>query len=143
MSISIPQINAVVEQGRVLAEAVMNCDIKFFERGNPTPVLTCPGRVKKPRPAVFDAIDPTEWNTKRRLIIQIPRDVNLTASDGVVEKGWVVQISGADDPTVNNINFTVESALNGGYAYARNIAVVSDVIATPRVVEPAPPEPTP
>lgn len=136
MSISIDQINAVVEQGRALAEGVMNCQIKFFQRGVTMPVLVCPGRVKKPRPAVFDATDPTEWNTKRRLIVQIPRDVDLSASNGVVEKGWIVQISGADDPTVNNVNFTVESQIGGGYAYARNVAVVSDVIATPRVVEP-------
>lgn len=138
MSISIPQIQAVVEQGRVLAEGVMNCEAKFFVRGNSTPVLETPCRVKKPRPSAFEATDPTEWNTKRRLIVQIPRDVDLSAHDGVIEKGWIVQVSGANDPTINNVNFVVESALASGYAYARNVNVVSDVIATPRVTEPAP-----
>lgn len=138
MSISIPMIQAVVEQGRALAELVMNCEAKFYVRGNATPVLTTPCRVKKPRPSAFEAMDPTEWNTKRRLILQIARDVDLSASDGVIEKGWIVQISGANDETINNVNFTVESALGSGYAYARNINLVSDVIATPRVVEPAP-----
>lgn len=133
MSISIPQIQAVVEQGRALAEGVMNCEVSFYVRGNPTPVLVCPGRVKKARPAVFEASDPTEWATKRRMVIQIPRDVDLSDYDGVVQKGWVVQVSGGNDPTINNVNFTVESQIDSGYAYARNVAVVTEVTATPRV----------
>lgn len=138
MSISIPMIQSVVEQGRVLAEGVMNCEARFYVRGNPTPVLVCPARVKKARPAVFEASDQTEWNTKRRLVIQIPRDVDLSAYDGVVEKGWIVQVTGGNDPTVNNVNFVVESQIDSGYAYARNVAVVTDVEATPRVVTPPP-----
>lgn len=133
MSISIPQIQSVVEQGRVLAEGVMNCEVKFYERGNVTPVLTTKCRVKKPRSAVFEATDPTEWNTKRRLIIQIPRDVDLSAHDGVVKKGWIAQVSGANDPTINGVNFTVESSMGSGYAYARNVNVVSDGIPTDRI----------
>lgn len=138
MSISIPMIQSVVEQGRVLAEQVMNCEVRFYERGNPTPVLTTKGRVKKARPSAFDASTPTEWSTKRRLVIQVPRDVDLTASNGIIEKGWIVQVSGGNDPTLNNVNFTVESQIDSGYAYARNVAVVTEVEATPRVTPPTP-----
>lgn len=138
MSLSIPMIQGVVEQGRVLAESVMNCEIRIYERGNATPILVTKGRVKKPRPAVFDAMDTTEWQTKRRTVIQIPRDVDLTAYNGVIQKGWIIQVAGGNDPTVNNINYVVESQVDSGYAYARNIAVSTDATQTPRVAPPTP-----
>lgn len=138
MSLSIPMIQGVVEQGRALAESVMNCEIRIYERGNTTPILITKGRVKKPRPGVFDAMDTTEWQTKRRTVIQIPRDVDLSAHNGVIQKGWIIQVSGGNDPTVNNINYVVDSQVDSGYAYARNIAVSTEATATPRIQTPAP-----
>lgn len=132
MSISIPQIQAAVEQGRLIAEGVMNCEAKFYDRHSAsknTPVFTTKCRVKKPKPSAFDAGNPTEWGTKRVLVLQIPR----TATSGVIKQGLIVQVSGSNDDAINGVTFVVQNQLESGYAYARNVVVETDVKATPRV----------
>lgn len=123
-------IRDAVAQGAALAREFMACEAKFYVAGNTTPVMTTPCRVKNPRPSSFDAGNQTEWATKRSMIIQIP----VTALAGVVKKGLIVQVTGADDPTVNNVNFVVQSAMGASFAAVRDVACISEVVETPRIV---------
>lgn len=129
MADNIAAVRAALAQAAVLAEEFMVCEASFYELGNTTPVFVTPCRVKKPRPSAFDAGNVTQWSTKRSLIIQIP----LTAASGIVDKGLIVQVSGADDPSINMINFVVQSSLSGSFAAVRNVSVTTEVNETPRV----------
>lgn len=123
-------VRAAVETAKPLAEAFQTGTVKFYEDGNTTPLLTTTCRVKKPRPSAFDASNQTAWGTKRALVIKIPLD----ATTGIVRKGLIAQVSTLDgDPTINHINFIVQSALDSQFAAERNIAVSTEVNETPRI----------
>lgn len=113
------------------AETQMNITAKFYDTAG-TLKVTTKGRWQHKR-SPLDASSATSWSTKRAGHIQIP----LTASTGLVKKGWVVQISAGTeplrDPTLGLISFTVQSAVNSSHAALRTIEVVSEVAATPRV----------
>lgn len=123
-------IRAAVAEAKELAEAFQTGTAKFYEKGNSTPVLTCTVRVKKPRPSAFDAGNQTEWATKRNLVLRVPMD----ATTGVIRKGLIVQVYTPDgDPTINQINFTVLSALKSSFAAEREVTVTTEVDARPRI----------
>lgn len=123
-------VRAAVEQAKPLAEAFQTGEAKFYEDGNTTPVLTCSVRVKKPRPSAFDAGNETEWATKRNLVLRVP----MNATTGIIRKGLIVQISTPDgDPTINHINFVVQSALRSSFAAEREVAVTTEVEERPRI----------
>lgn len=119
------------------AETQMNIIAKFYDTAG-TLKVTTKGRWQQKR-SPLDASSATSWSTKRAGHIQVP----LTASTGLIPKGWITQISaGVDDkgvviplrdPTLGLISFTVQSAVNSSHAPLRTIEVVSEVAATPRV----------
>lgn len=131
MGANLNAVRAAVALAKVAAAEFHTGTAKFYRDGNPVPVLTTPCRVKKPRLAAFDAGNQTEWSTKRTIIIKIPQN----ASAGVIEQGLIVQVSTTDgDPSINFINFTVESALSSQFSAERNVTCVSQVVSTPRIV---------
>lgn len=130
MPSNLEAIRAAVIQGKALAAEFRTGTAKFYENGNTTPVLVTDCRVRKPKPSSFDAGNQTEWATKRETIIKIPMD----ATTGVVKKGLIVQVSTPDgDPTINHINFTVQSSLGSQFSAERSVVVVSEIIETPRI----------
>ena len=130
MGANLDAVRAAVALAKTVAAEFHTGTAKFYRDGNPVPVFTTPCRVKKPRSAAFDGGNQTEWSTKRTINIKIPQ--NATA--GVIEKGLIVQISTIDgDPTINKINFTVESALDSQFSAERNVVCVSQVVSTPRI----------
>lgn len=123
-------VRAAVEQAKELAETFQTGTAKFYKPGQVTPVLSCSVRVKKPRPSAFDAGNETEWATKRALVLRVPMD----ASTGVIQKGLIVQINTPDgDPTINKINFTVQSSLSSSFAAEREVLVVTEVSERARI----------
>lgn len=131
MGINLDAVRAAVERAKELVAEFHVGTAMFYEDGNTTPVLTTPCRYKKPRPSAFDAGNQTEWATKRILSLRVP----LNADTDIIEKGLIVQISSPDgDPTINHINFTVQSALGSQFAAERDITISTEVIATPRIV---------
>lgn len=126
-------VRAAVEQAKPLAETFQTGEAKFYEDGNSTPVLTTTCRLKKPRPSAFDAGNETEWATKRIVVMKVP----LNATTGVIRKGLIVQVSTPDgDPTINHVNFVVQSSLSSQFAAEREVTLSTEVSATPRIVEP-------
>jgi hypothetical protein len=127
----IADVLAAVEIGRQLAESAMLNTVKFYDSksGSTDPVVTCPCRVKPPKPATFDASNSAESRNKRLVQIQIP----LNAFPDIVPQGLIAQISGSNDPTTNNVNFTVDSQLDSTYAYARDIQLTTELRKTPRI----------
>ena len=124
-------VRAAVIQGAALALEFQTATASFYVAGNTTPVLVTSCRMKKPKPSAFDSGNQTEWQTRRGMILRIPMDVGLN----VIEKGLIVQVSTPDgDPTINHINFVVQSALSSQFAAERSITCVSEVVETPRVV---------
>ena len=130
MGINLDAVRAAIAIAKPLAEEFQTGTAKFYEDGNTTPVLVAACRVKKPRPSTFDASNQTEWATKRALVLKIPMD----ATTAVVRKGLLVQVSTPDgDPTINQINFIVQSSLSSQFAAEREVSVVTEVSETPRV----------
>ena len=130
MGINLDAVRAAIEMVKPIAEEFQSGTAKFYENRNPTPVLTTTCRLKKPKPSAFDASNQTQWATKRGLVMKVP----LNATTGVIRKGLIVQVSTPDgDPTINHINFTVESALNSQFAAEREVTLVTEVEETPRI----------
>ena len=124
-------IRNAVEQAKELAETFQTGTAKFFEDGNTTPLLECSVRVKKPRPSAFDAGNQTEWATKRAMVLRVPMD----ATTEIIQKGWIVQVSTPDgDPTINQINFTVQSSLKSSFTAERDVLVSTEVSARQRII---------
>lgn len=124
-------VRAAVETAKPLAEAFQTGTASFYEQGDSTPVLVCSVRVKKPRPSSFDASNETEWSTKRYVVLKVP----MSATSGIIRKGLIVQVSTPDgDPTINQINFTVQSALTSQFAAEREVTVATEVEPRPRIV---------
>ena len=133
MGANLDAVRAAVEQAKGIAAEFQTGTAKFYQDGNTTPLITTTCRVKKPRPSAFDGGNQTEWATKRTLYIKVPMD----ATTGIIRQGLIVQISTPDgDPTINLINFTVESALSSQFSAERTIVASTEVIATPRIVGP-------
>ena len=123
-------VRGAVEQAKELAETFQTGTAKFYENNNSTPVLQCSVRVKSPRPSAFDAGNQTEWATKRVLSLRVP----MSAATGVIRKGLIVQIQTPDgDPTINHINFTVQSSLKSSFAAERDVLVATEVSARSRI----------
>lgn len=118
------------EIGRA-AEEFMNVTVKFYDTAG-TLQVTTKGRWQHKR-SPLDASSATSWSTKRAGHIQVP----LSASTGLIKKGWIAQISAGDtplrDPSIGLISFTVQSAVNSSHAALRTIEVTTEVAATPRV----------
>lgn len=130
MASNLDAIRDAIVQAKALALEFATGTASFYEDGNTTPVLVCPCRVKKPKPSSFDAGNQTEWATKRDLIIKIPQN----ATTGIVRRGLIVQVSTPDgDPSINLINFRVQSALDSQFSAERSINVVSEINETPRI----------
>ena len=131
MGTNLDAVREAIAIAKVIASEFHTGTAKFYRDGNVVPVYTVPCRVKKPRSAAFDGGNQTEWSTKRTITIKIPQN----AITGVIEKGLIVQVTTIDgDPTINKINFTVESALDSQFSAERNIICVSQVVSTPRIV---------
>lgn len=131
-------VRAAVEQAKVIAEVFHTGVAHFYDPHSHTTaheLFHCTVRAKKPRPSAFDASNETAWAKKRRLVLKLPMDIpELAALGGVIQQGWVVQLALEDgDPTLNAISFTVQSALTSQFAAEREVAVESEVIATPRL----------
>jgi len=131
MGANLDAVRAAIEQAKVIAAEFHTGTASFYEDGNPVPVLVCPCRVKKPKPSSFDAGNQTEWSTKRLPIIKIAQnqpDIDL------IRKGLIVQVSTPDgDPTINLINFVVQSALDSQFSAERNISVATEIMKTDRI----------
>lgn len=124
-------IRDAIEQGKALAGEFQSGEATFYKDGNTDPVFTTPCRVKKPRPSAFDAGGQTEWSTKRAMVIKVP----MTATSGIINKGLIVQVSTPDgDPTINLINFVVQSSLSSQFSAEREVLVTTEVNETPRIV---------
>lgn len=121
---------AAVEMAKPLAETFQTGTVKFYEKNNTTPLVTTTCRVKKPRPSAFDASNQSEWATKRMLILKIP----INATTDVIRQGLIAQVSTPDgDPTINLVNFVVQSSLSAQFAAEREVLVASEVKKTPRI----------
>jgi hypothetical protein len=135
---NVAAVRAAVAAGAALAESFMVCTAKWFDPNgeNPTQAIfetIC--RVKAPRPSSFDAGNSAEWATKRYLTISIPNrtaGLNNTQVPNVIRKGLVVQVDGADDPTINHVSFTVQSQIGATFAATREISVATETNETPR-----------
>jgi hypothetical protein len=124
-------IRAAVEDAKVIAAEFHTAEAKFFEEDNTTAVLTTQGRARKPRPSAFSAGNQTEWATKRIVVLKVPLD----ATTGVIRKGLICQLSTPDgDPTINHINFRVESSLVSQFAAEREVILSTEVAERPRIV---------
>lgn len=127
-----------VVQAKAIAEVFHTGIAHFYDPRSNTPdteLFHCTVRAKKPRPSAFDASNLTAWATKRRIVLKLPMDIPALATLGdVIRAGWTVQLELEDgDPTLNAITFTVHSALTSQFAAEREVAVESEVIATPRL----------
>lgn len=130
MGANLDAVRKAVILAKVVASEFHTGTAKFYRDGNPVPVFTVPCRIKKPRMAAFDGGNQTEWSTKRTVVIKIPQN----AISGVIEQGLIVQVTAIDgDPSINKINFTVESALDSQFSAERNVTCVSQVVSTPRI----------
>lgn len=131
MASNLAAVRAAVVSAKKIAGEFHTGTAKFYEPGNPIAVLTTGCRVKKPKPSAFDAGNQTEWSTKRDTIIKVPQN----ATTGIIKKGLIVQVSTPDgDPTINKINFVVQSALDSQFSAERNVIVMTEVSETPRIV---------
>lgn len=131
MADNLAAVRAAIVAAKIVAAEFHTGTASFYEDGNTTPVLVSPCRVKKAKPSAFDAGNQTRWGTKRDTIIKLPQN----ATTGVIKKGWIVQVSTPDgDPTINQINFTVLSAVDSQFSAERNVSVVTEVLPTPRII---------
>lgn len=136
---SLAAVRAAGILGASIAAIFQTGTAKFYDPNSATPtvpVLITPCRVKKPTPRAFDASNETEWSKSRRLMLKVPLVFPAPyAAVLVVEKGWAVQISTPDgDPTINEISFTVQSAIASQFAAERVIALETEINSTPRIV---------
>lgn len=131
MGSRLDSIRAAVERAKPIAEEFQTGTASFFEVGNTTPLFTTTCRMKKPKPSSFDAGNQSEWSTKRLSVIKIPL---VIPGVDVIKKGLIVQISTPDgDPSINNINFVVQSALTSQFAAEREVSLATEITKTPRI----------
>lgn len=143
MATRLEAVRRAVERGKEIAAEFHTGTMNIFEDGNTVPIFKdVPCRIKKPKPSSFDAGNQTQWATKRILVAKVPQDLtqyttHLTAPDRetVVRSGLIAQVSTPDgDPTINKINFTVQSALNGQFSAEREITLATEINPTTRIV---------
>ena len=109
-----------------VAEQFMNTEVKFYDSAK-TLKLTCPARVQHLRSPI-DSSNATAMQTKRNIRLQVP----LSSASTFIAKGWLVQITGGNDPSLDNITLTVMSAINSSHAALRTVECQSELAATPR-----------
>ncbi len=137
-------IRAAVETAKGLAAEFHTASMNLFREGDDgEPVIVfeaIPVRLKKPKPSSFDAGNQTEWATKRILIAKAPMDIspygpgNTTTAETIIPLGLIAQVTTPDgDPTINGINFTVQSALTSQFAAEREITLTTEIRPTPRI----------
>lgn len=130
MARNLDAVRNAIEQAKIIAAEFHTGTANFYKPGNPVPVLTTPIRMRKPKPSAFDAGNQTEWGTKRGVVGKVP----LVVATEVIEKGWICQIVTPDgDPTINHINFVVQSSLVSQFAAEREVTFATEVSETPRV----------
>lgn len=123
-------IRKAIETVKPIAGEFQTGEAKFYRDGESVPALTTTIRLRKPRPSAFDAGNQTEWATKRTVVGKLP----LTIATEIVEKGWICQIVTPDgDPTINHINFVVQSSLVSQFAAEREVLLSTEVNETPRI----------
>ena len=108
------------------AEEYMNVEVKFYDSAK-TLKLTTKARVQHLRNPI-DISTSTAMATKRNIRLQIP----LSAASTFIVKGWLVQVDGGNDPSLESITLTVLSAINSSHAALRTIECQSELVATPR-----------
>jgi hypothetical protein len=130
MGRNLDAVRAAVEEAKIIAGEFHTGIAKFYEDGNVVPLFELPCRFKKPKPSSFDAGNQTQWSTKKLSSIKVPQNIGVN----VIRKGLIVQISTPDgDPTINFINFTVESSLSSQFSAERVINLATEVTETPRI----------
>lgn len=130
MGVNLDAVRAAIETVKPLALEFQTGEIKLYEDGNTTALLTTTCRVTTARPSAFDAGNQTEWAKKRILVVKVP----LTAKTEVIRQGLIAQISTPDgDPKINKVNFTVQSALGSQFAAERDIVLTTEEIVSPRI----------
>lgn len=110
----------------------MNATARWYKEG--AHQFDTPARVQHLR-APLDASSASAWATKRAIRVQIP----LTDSAALIRKGWIVQFIGGNDPALENISATVQSAINSSHAAIRTVECISELATTPRGPEPEEP----
>lgn len=131
MGANLDAVRAAVVTAKGIAEEFRTGTARFYEDGNTTPVLECNCRVKKPKASAFDAGDQTRWATKRDVVIKIGQE---QPGLDIIKPGLIVQVETPDgDPTINHINFIVQSSLDSQFSAERNVIVQSEVKETPRI----------
>lgn len=108
------------------AEKFMNAEAKFYDSGKNLK-LTCKARVQHLRSPI-DISSATALGTKRNIRLQIP----LSEASVFITKGWLVQIEGGNDPSLEKITLSVTSAINSSHAAIRTVEAQSELAATPR-----------
>jgi len=130
MGANLDAVRAAVAQAKIIAGEFHTATATFFEDENTTPVLVTVGRMKKPKPSSFDAGNQTEWSTKRIVVLKVPQD----ATTGIIRRGLICQLSTPDgDPTINQINFVVQSALNSQFSAEREVTLATEINEAPRI----------
>jgi hypothetical protein len=130
MGANLDAVRAAVAQAKIIAGEFHTAIATFYEDENETPVLVTVGRMKKPKPSSFDAGNQTEWSTKRIVILKVPQD----ATTGIIRRGLICQLSTPDgDPTINQINFVVQSALNSQFSAEREVTLATEINEAPRI----------
>lgn len=109
-----------------VAETQMTATVKWY---NSAKALQFESKARfQPLRTPQDASTATAWATKRAGIVQVPLD----AFSGLIQKGWSGQFSGGNDPALDNITVTVQSAINSSLAAVRTIHWISEITETPR-----------
>ena len=135
-------VRNAVARGEELAAEFHSGTMNIFEANNTVPIFkNVPVRMKKPKPSSFDAGNQTQFATKRIVIAKAPKDLtpftqHLAASkrEVIVRTGLIAQVSTPDgDPTLNEINFTVQSAINSQFSAEREITLATEINKTKRI----------
>src|SRR5690554_4728529 len=80
-----------------VAEQYMNATAKWFDSAKALK-FESKARVQQLR-TPLDASSATAWSTKRAGIVQVP----LNAHTGLIQRGWLGQFSGGNDPALDDI----------------------------------------
>lgn len=142
MASRLESVRRAVERGKEIAGEFHTGTMNIYVSGNVVPVFKdVPCRIKKPKPSSFDAGNQTEAATKRIVVAKIPQDITpyvahlpVNERRDIIEYGLIAQVSTPDgDPTINQINFTVQSALNSQFSAEREVTLATEIRKTPRI----------